>query len=143
MKLEVLLQALEPGVTVRINGEREVTPDTGVNYEYLVPEGMLEQKVTSLNLWIEPVDPGIRLMLDVKVADEPGDRFMTLDDLFVPLDLEDEAEIHITRGTDKLGHASPSHIRDRLSNSTLESIVRSIRAELDPMWELLLHVDVA
>lgn len=142
MKLETLLQIIRPGHQVRLDEIHELETTAGSEYEYLVPEGHLDREVTSLRFSIEPDDPGIRLLTDISTGAPTTDRSCFLEDLLQKLDLEEEAEVHVRRGSEKLGHASPCRIRNLLSNSVLESSVESVSADLNREWDMVLDIQV-
>lgn len=142
MKLETFLQILEPGHPVRLSTGQELESAGTAGYEWLIPEDLLERKVTAVHCFIEPDDPGIRLMTEAEIGETTGDRSCFLEDLLQVLDAEEEAMIHIVRGQEKLGHAGSGRIASLLSSSVLESTVEQIAPALDREWDLVLTVKI-
>ena len=115
MKLETFLQILEPGHLVRLDTGQEVESAGVSDYEWMIPEDLLEREVTSVRCFIEPDDPGIRLVMETAIGNATRDRGCFLDDFLGILTLEEEAEVHVRRGSEKLGHASAQRIEAMLA----------------------------
>lgn len=142
MKLETFLQILEPGHLVRLDTGQEVESAGVPDYEWMIPEDLLEREVTSVRCFIEPDDPGIRLVMETAIGNATRDRGCFLDDFLGILTLEEEAEVHVCRGSEKLGHASAQRIEAMLSNSVLDSSVERISLDLNREWDLIMTVHI-